>query len=117
MFESIFDDLEHALPGLLAVAIVAEDGIEVESRVRAELPLDVMNAELNGVLRTLNRFQKEQDLGTMREVVIRTEKQNVLLVALSEGLFALVVTDPSESTGRVRYEVQRRIHLMTELLT
>ncbi len=117
MFEAIFKELEQVLPEMLAVAVVADDGIEIETFLRTPIPHEVMSAELNGILRTLGRFQREQDLGRIHEVTIRTEKENILLFSLTEGLFVLVVTAASQATGKARYEVQRRAHLFMELLS
>ena len=117
MFESIFRELEQALPGMLAVAIVGDDGMEVESHIRAEVSHEVMSAELNGVLRNLHRIQREQNLGAIQEVVIRTDRQNFLIFSMTGGLFVLLVTEPSETTGKARYEVQRRAHQINEILS
>jgi len=76
-----------------------------------------MSAELNGVLRNLHRIQKEQQLGRVQEVVIRTEGQNLLLFSLTGGLFVLLVTDSSETTGKARYEVGRRAHQLIQILS
>jgi predicted regulator of Ras-like GTPase activity (Roadblock/LC7/MglB family) len=117
MFESIFRDLEQALPGMLAVAVVGDDGMEVESYIRKEVPHEVMSAELNGVLRNLHRIQLEQALGRVEEVVIRTEGQNLLMFSLTGGLFVLLVTESSETTGKARYEVGRRAHQLIQILS
>jgi predicted regulator of Ras-like GTPase activity (Roadblock/LC7/MglB family) len=117
MFEAIFKELELSLPGVLAAAVVGDDGMEVECHVCEEVPHEVMSAELNGVMRNLRRIQEEQELGQIGEVVIRTEKQNILLVSLTGGLFILLATSPAVPTGKARYEVQRRMHRFTELLS
>lgn len=117
MFEDIFQQLEQALPGMLAVAVVADDGIEIESRIRTEIPHEVMSAELNGALRNLKRLQQDLELGALREVIIRTEKENLLLFTITEGFFVLLVTTPAEATGKARYEIQRRAHLFLQLLS
>jgi predicted regulator of Ras-like GTPase activity (Roadblock/LC7/MglB family) len=117
MFESIFKQLELALPGLQAVAVVAGDGIEVESHVRADMAHEILSAELNGALRNLSRFQQDLELGALQEVIIRTAKENILLFTLSEGFFVLLVTAPQEATGKARYEVQRRVHEFVEVLS
>jgi predicted regulator of Ras-like GTPase activity (Roadblock/LC7/MglB family) len=117
MFKAIFQELERSLPGILAISVVGDDGMEVESHICEEVPHEVMSAELNGVMRSLHRIQMEQDLGQIGEVVIRTTKQNILLVSLSGGLFVLLVTSSSVPTGKARYEVQRQVHRFVELLT
>ncbi len=117
MFESIFRELEQALPGMLAVAVVGDDGMEVESYIRSEVSHEVMSAELNGVLRNLHRIQREQNLGAIQEVVIRTDRQNFIMFSMAGGLFVLLVTESSETTGKARYEVQRRAHQINEMLS
>ena len=39
-------------------------------------------------------------------MVIRAQEQNVILFALHEGIFILVVTDASETTGKARYIIK-----------
>ena len=116
MFEPQFSQLEQALPGLRAVAVVGNDGIEVDHFVKADLPHEVLSAEMNGVMRNLERLREELDLGRLGEVIVRTEMQNVVLLALSPEIFLLVVTDPQETTGKTRYEVQRLAHAFLEVL-
>lgn len=116
MFEALFRQLEAALPGLRAIAVVGDDGIEVESHVRSELPHEVLSAEMNGILRNIDRLRREMDLGTLSEVMVRTDLQNILLFSLAEGVFILAVTDPAEATGRTRYEVQRVAHAFLDIL-
>ena len=76
-----------------------------------------MSAELNGALRNLKRLQQDLELGSLREVIIRTEKENLLLFTITEGFFVLLVTTPAEATGKARYEVQRRAHLFLQLVS
>jgi predicted regulator of Ras-like GTPase activity (Roadblock/LC7/MglB family) len=114
MFKHLFSKLEAALPGLKSAAVVGQDGIEVDVFVKEDLPHEILSAEMNGILRTMDRLRSELALGTLSEVVIRTDTQNILLTALSEGLFLLLVTGPSETTGKVRYETQRLAHEFVE---
>ncbi len=117
MFESQFDRLLDALPGVNALAVVGDDGIEIESRVRdGNVPHEVLSAEMNGVLKTMQRLRSELELGRLNELIVRTEAQNIILFALAEGLFILLVSDPAETTGRTRYEVQRIAHQFQDAL-
>jgi predicted regulator of Ras-like GTPase activity (Roadblock/LC7/MglB family) len=117
MFEQQFTRLLESLPDLRAVAVVGDDGIEIESTVREdEVPHEVLSAEMNGILKTLQRLRSELALGPLNEFIVRTESQNVILFALSEGLFILLVTTPSEATGKTRFEVQRIAHQFQDAL-
>ena len=117
MFEPMFNRLLDSLPGVKALAVVGDDGIEIESRARAEdVPHEVLSAEMNGILKTMQRLRLELALGRLSELIVRTETQNIILFALSDGLFILLVSDPAETTGRTRYEVQRIAHQFQDAL-
>jgi len=106
MFEALFKKLEAQIVGFRFAAVVGDDGIEVEVYMKSELPHEMLSAEMNGIVRTINRMQGELSLGKLSEMVVRAEEQNVILSNLQEGLFILVVTDSSETTGRTRYLIQ-----------
>jgi predicted regulator of Ras-like GTPase activity (Roadblock/LC7/MglB family) len=116
MFEAVFSQIENALPGLRAISVVGDDGIEIDSYVKSDLAHEVISAEMTGILRTLDRAKSELSLGRLDEVVIRTDEENILLLSLNAGLFVLLVTDPTEATGRARYEVKRLAHQIIEIL-
>lgn len=117
MFREVFAELEAQIPDMRAVSLVGRDGIEIESRVREDLPHEVLSAEMNGLLRNLERFEAEFGMGKTEEMVIRTDVQNILMLALSRDLFVLVITGPSTATGRTRYHVQRQAHRFLEVLS
>ena len=62
MFRDIFQGLERSIPGLRSVSVVARDGIEVDHFVREDLPNDVFSAEMNGILKNLERMAEEYEL-------------------------------------------------------
>jgi predicted regulator of Ras-like GTPase activity (Roadblock/LC7/MglB family) len=116
MFRDLFSEMEAAIPDLLAVCLVGRDGIEIDHYVREEHPHEVLSAEMNGLLRNLERLEGEFGLGRTEEMVVRTEIQNILLLALSRDLFVLVITGPSTATGMARYQVQRFAHRFLDML-
>ena len=111
MFDEVFQRLERALPGFRAAAVVGSDGIEIESWVRSELPHEVLGAELNGLLRNLDRLQSEIGIGALEEMTIRTTEENILMLRLSPELFILAITEAAQPTGKARYEIKRLAHL------
>jgi len=116
MFKELFRDLEASIPGFRAGAVVGSDGIEIESHVPADLPHEVLSAELNGILRNLDRLQVEVGIGALEEVFVRTDVENILLMRLSPELFTLVITDRESPTGPARYAVQRMAHRFLAVL-
>lgn len=116
MFREVFAELGASIPDLLAVCLVGRDGIEIDHFVRDDLPHEVLSAEMNGLLRNLERLEKEFGLGRTEEMVVRTDVQNILLLALSKDMFVLVITGPSTATGRARYQIQRIAHRFLDML-
>lgn len=116
MFSALFEELHRSVPGLKAVSVVGDDGIEVDGRRFEELPHDVLSAEMNGLLKTLKRLQGEIALGAPRDLAIRTEAETVLLCPLQEGLSVLLVAGEGTPTGLARYHVQRLAHRFLEAL-
>jgi predicted regulator of Ras-like GTPase activity (Roadblock/LC7/MglB family) len=116
MFRDVFRELETSVPDLHAACLVGRDGIEIDTHVREDLPHEVLSAEMNGLLRNLERLEEEFGLGQTQEMVIRTDIQNVLILGLSRDLFVLTITGPSVATGLARYHVQRIAHRFLEIL-
>ena len=106
MFEALFEQIEEGLPGFRAIAVVGDDGMEVEARIKKELPHEVLSAEMNGIVRIIKRLREELDMGELSELILRTDRRNIILFDLKAGLFILLVTDFSETTGRTRFKVQ-----------
>ncbi len=116
MFSVLFDELHRSVPGLKAVSVVGDDGIEVDGRRYEELPQEVLSAEMNGLLKTLKRLREEIALGAPRDLVIRTDAEVLLLCPLQGGLSVLVVAGEGTSAGLARYHVQRLAHRFVEAL-
>jgi len=116
MFRDLFASLESSIPGFRFICVVARDGIEVGSHQSGDFPHEVMSAELNGVLRNLERMGEEYDLDGIDQVLIRTGNQSIFVQNLSSELFVLVGMDPNAPTGKTRYEILRNAHRFLEML-
>ena len=116
MFSDLFRHLEASIPALQAVTVVGRDGIEIQSHVRGDLPHEVLSAEMNGLLRNIERMGAELGMEMASEVIIRNQAQNMLLFSLSRDLFLLVITGPTSATGATRYQVQRVAHRFLDAL-
>ena len=107
MFKELFRLLEERVKGFKAVVVVSGDGIEIESKINSAFSHEILSAELNTVLRHLDRLREDSQIGGYEEVIIRTDRENICLVKLSKEIFILFVTETSEPTGRSVYEVKR----------
>jgi len=116
MFKTLFAELAAVIPGFRAGSVVGSDGIEIESHVPSDLPHEVLSAELNGILRNLDRLKVDVGIGVLEEVMVRTDAENILLLRLSPDMFILVITDRESPTGPARYAIQRMAHRFLAVL-
>jgi predicted regulator of Ras-like GTPase activity (Roadblock/LC7/MglB family) len=107
MFKELFKLLEERVKGFKAAVVVCGDGIEIESQMKNAFSHEILSAELNTILRHLDRLKEDSQIGSYEEVVIRTDKENICLVKLSKDIFVLFVTETYEPTGHSVYEVMR----------
>lgn len=116
MFEKLFQEIENSLKGFKAIIVVSSDGIEIDSKIKEDLPHEILSAELNNILHNLERLKADISIGSYEEVVIKTDIENILLVKISKDSFVLLVTDKSDPTGKSVYEIQRLIPKFLEML-
>lgn len=116
MFRNLFEEIAASVPGFRAAAVVGSDGIEIESFVVESLPHEVLSAELNGMMRNLERMREEAGIGALLDAVLRTKQENILLMTLSDELFVLVILSAEHPTGKARYEIQRQAHRFLAIL-
>jgi predicted regulator of Ras-like GTPase activity (Roadblock/LC7/MglB family) len=107
MFKELFRLLEERVRGFKAVVVVSGDGIEIESKIKSAFSHEILSAELNTILRHLDRLKEDSQIGSYEEVIIRTDKENICLIKLSREMFVLFVTETYEPTGHSVYEVKR----------
>lgn len=117
MFKELFRLLEERVKGFRAVVVVSGDGIEIESKINSAFSHEILSAELNTILRHLDRLREDSQIGAYEEVVIKTDRENICLVKLSNEMFILFVTDTGEPTGHSVYEVKRLAPDFLEILS
>lgn len=108
MFEERLKRVAEAAGGVLGVSLVSRDGIPVESYQTDErLDLEALAAELLTQVKTASRDQQELAMGSVRQFSVTTDHYNLILGALSQGYYLLLVQEGTASFGRARFELRR----------
>ncbi len=108
MFEERLSGIRRRIEGALAVSLVARDGIAVESEVAdSDLDLEVLAAELLTQVRAIADDHRELSVGAVRQFSITTDRYTLMLGAVSEDYFLLLVLGEDGNFGRARYELRR----------
>lgn len=101
--KSIHDRIDEAL----AVSLVARDGIPVESHASVEVDVEALAAEMMTQIRGLSGDHRELAVGPVRQFTVTTDKYALMLGAVTDEYYLLLILAGDASVGRARYELRR----------
>jgi len=108
VFEERLAGLADRVEGTLAVSLVGRDGLVVQSVTRGEHPdLELLAAEIPERIRVLDRQVPELESAAMRQLTVVSDRYTIMLNAMSDNYFMLLVLRESARLGRARYELRR----------
>ena len=115
MFTERLQQVTDQLDGALAVSLVAKDGIPVESIiVDQDLDIEVLAAELISQVRAVSSDHRELSVGKVRLFSLTTESAILMVGALTDEYYLLVVLEAGSNFGRARFELRRAVLLFEE---
>ncbi len=107
MFAERLQRIHGRLEDALAVSLVAQDGIPVESYGSTDLDIETVAAELVNQVRAIANDQREMAVGPVRQFALTTDKYSLMLGSLTDEYYLLLVLSQGCSVGRARYELRR----------
>jgi len=118
MFRDHLRRISDRIGDVLALSLVARDGIPIDSfRIDPELDLDALSAELIAQLRVISENQRDLRIGEVQHRAITSRRLTVMVSAVARDHFLLLVLGPQGNHGRARFELRRaRLFLEDELL-
>jgi len=94
--------------GLVAVSLVADDGIPIESvSSRPGVDLEAAAAELVNLARSISKEQRELDVGELQQFTVAGSGLTFVLSRLAGRYWLLAALAPDASLGRARFELRR----------
>ncbi len=115
MFTERLQQVTDHLDGALAVSLVAKDGIAVESIILdQDLDLELLAAELMSQVRAVSQDHRELSVGKVRLFSLTTESFILMVGALTDEYYLLVVLEAGSNFGRARFELRRAVLLFEE---
>ncbi len=110
MFRERLEDVADRIDGTLALSLIAKDGIAVETLAREEsLDLELLAAELMSQVRAVAQNHQELSVGQVKRFSVISEKYILMIGALTEDYFLLLVLKAGASSGRARFELRRAV--------
>ena len=115
MFTERLQQVTDQLDGVLAISLVAKDGIPVESIIRdQDLDLELLAAELMSQVRAVSQDHRELSVGKVRLFSLTTDSYILMVGALTDEYYLLTVLDAGSNFGRARFELRRAVLLFEE---
>ncbi|GIW25330.1 roadblock/LC7 domain-containing protein [Meiothermus sp.] len=117
MLQEVLGELQ-VTNGVLASALVAEDGFVVESLRAEQAPdLDFLGGAASTALASARALSQELNRGEVEEVMVEYPEGPVLLVPLEGGYLLVVLMDSMQSLGRVRFQLKKSVPRLQEALS
>ncbi|MEM7583921.1 MAG: hypothetical protein AAF560_11110 [Acidobacteriota bacterium] len=115
MFAERLQKVADRIDGSLALSLIARDGIAVESYTRQDsLDLELLSAELMSQVRAVSQNHQELSVGEVQHFSVITDRYILMIGALTEDYFLLLVLASGANAGRARFELRRSVLLFEE---
>lgn len=112
----ILSELQTA-SGVMASALIAEDGFVVESTRGEKAPdLDFLGGAATTALGSARALSQELERGAVEEVMVEYPEGPLLLVPLEGGYLLVVLMDSMQDLGRARFQLKKSVPQLKEAL-
>ena len=102
------------LEEIIGAVLVGKDGLIVAGTLHSE-DEEVLAAMSAAVIGSINNYTTQINSGEMRHVIIETNTGTVQLAEVGD-LILVVTTNPTSNLGRIRLEMQKTCHQLTQLV-
>ena len=118
MFLEQLSRISNRIGGVVALSLVAKDGIPVESfSSDPDLDLDVLAAELVAQARSISENHRQLDVGEVQQLSVMTDRLTLMVSSVAADYYLLLVLGPEGNYGRARFELRRARLLLEEELS
>jgi predicted regulator of Ras-like GTPase activity (Roadblock/LC7/MglB family) len=116
-FGKTLSEAREKVEGGLAISLIGLDGIAVETqKVRDDVPVESLAAELGSFVRSIRLTNTELHLGGVEQFSLVTDRYVTFLSEVTEEYYVLFVLDRNGNYGRARYELSRLKHKLKDEL-
>jgi predicted regulator of Ras-like GTPase activity (Roadblock/LC7/MglB family) len=115
MFRERLQNVADRIDGTLALSLIAKDGIPVETLANDDsLDIELLAAELMSQVRAVSQNHQELSVGEVKNFSVTTDRFVLMIGALTEDYYLLLVLHAGAGCGRARFELRRAVLLFEE---
>lgn len=117
-FGKTLSEVQDKVDGALAISLIGLDGIAIDTqRVRDDVPIESLGAELGSFIKSIRLTNTELHLGDVQQFSLVTDRYVTFLSEVTEEYFVLLVLERNGNYGRARYELSKlKFKLKDELV-
>jgi len=113
MFAETLKDIATKLEDADAILLMGLDGLPIEKIVTNDaLNIELLIAEFTTILRNTMQTSKEVQAGNLQEFLILADHMTLLLKAITEEYFLLMILRPDANLGRARFELKKAKYIL-----
>lgn len=117
-FATSLSEARGRIEGVLAISLIGLDGIAVETqKVRDDVPIESLAAELGSFVKSIRLTNTELHLGDVEQFSLVTDRYVTFLSEVTEEYYVLLVLERNGNYGRARFELSKlKFKLKDELV-
>ena len=118
MFKEVLQEVVDNTDGGVAGLLMGYDGIPVDQYVKdGAFDIETIGMEYSVIVKSIRQAAEMLDVGTAREIAIKSERLTTLIRMLNDEYFVAVTLKPSGNLGKARFLMRTRsTKLLSELV-
>jgi predicted regulator of Ras-like GTPase activity (Roadblock/LC7/MglB family) len=95
------------------ILLMGTDGLPIEKVVKSEsLNIELLIAEFTTILRNTAQTATEVNAGALEEFILLTDRVIVLLKAITQEYFLMMILKGNANIGRARFELKKAKYVL-----
>jgi predicted regulator of Ras-like GTPase activity (Roadblock/LC7/MglB family) len=108
MLAQTLKEIAARIPEVDCILLMGLDGLSIEKVVQNEsINIELLIAEFTTILRNTIQTSQEVSSGKLDEVIIISDKMILLMKAITNEYFALMILPEAGNLGKARFELKK----------
>ncbi len=113
MFAITLKEIADRMDDVDCILLMGTDGLPIEKVVKSEsLNVDLLTAEFTTILRNTSQTSAEVDAGALEEFILITDRLIILLKAITQEYFLMMILTEGGNIGRARFELKKAKYIL-----
>ena len=113
MFAVTLKEIANRMDDVECILLMGTDGLAIEKVVKSEsLNIELLIAEFTTILRNTAQTAAEVNAGDLEEFILLTDRLIVMLKAITQEYFLVMILTGDGNIGRARFELKKAKYIL-----